>query len=186
MKAFMIGMICFMLVVVVGGVGVVGMGISTYNTNVRHEANIEKFDKDSKNTLSAYTLKIKDMAQIPDMYVNDLKSVVESTFQGRYGADGSKAVMQWIQEKNLPFDSSLYKNIQVAMEAGRNEFKLSQTKKLDICGMYDIQLNSAMSGMFSSVMGFPKKDVTKLCSIVLDTDTNRAFETGIAEKVSLK
>lgn len=172
--------------IVVPAIGFIGMYVSTSNTNTNFEANIEKFHKASQNTLSAYTLKIQDMAQIPEMYKNDLKEVINATFQGRYGKDGSKAVTQFMTENNLPFDSSMYKSLQVAMEAGRNEFKLSQDKKLDVCTGYEKQRNYVMSGFFSTMAGFPKKDVDSLCKIVLDKQTNKAFDTGEAETLKLR
>ncbi|AAQ17956.1 hypothetical protein Aeh1ORF287c [Aeromonas phage Aeh1] len=172
--------------IVVPVMGFVGMYVSTSNTNTQFESNIEKFHKASQNTLSNYTLKIRDMAQIPEMYTADLKKVIDATFQGRYGKDGSKAVTQFMTENNLQFDSSMYKSLQVAMEAGRNEFKLSQDKKLDVCAGYENQRNFVMSGFFSRMAGFPKKDVDSLCKIVLDKETNKAFETGEAETIKLR
>lgn len=187
MNKTLIAVIVFVLgLVVVTVVGFVGMYVSTSNTNTQMESNIEKFHKASQNTLSNYTLKIRDMAQIPDMYTADLKKVIDATFQGRYGKDGSKAVTQFMTENNLQFDSSMYKSLQVAMEAGRNEFKLSQDKKLDVCTGYENQLNYVMSGFMSRVAGFPKKDIDSLCKIVLDKETNEAFETGEAKTIKLR
>ena len=183
MKLILIAVLVFTL-------GIVGISVasyfSAYNTSVTYEATIDKFDKSSQNTLSAYTLKIKEMVQVPEMYVEDLKSVVSATFEGRYGSDGSRAVMQWIQEQNLQFDSSLYLNLQAAMAAGREEFKLSQDKKLDVCKDYEMYLGYAWSGFWTKMAGYPKKDIDKLCRIVLDTQTSNTFETGIAEPISLK
>lgn len=166
--------------------GFIGAYVSNSNTSTRYETNIEKFHKDSQNTLSAYTNKIRDMAQIPDMYKSDLKEIVNATFQGRYGADGSKAVFQFIKESNLNLDPKMYTNIQVAMEAGRNEFKLSQTKKLDVCGGYENQLNYVFSGFMSRLAGFPRKDIDKMCAVVLDSETNAAFESGVTSTIKLR
>ena len=186
MKGWMIGLIAVAVLVVIP----VGVSISSYigahNTGVRYEANIEKFHRETQNTLSSYTMKIKDMAQIPDMYVEDLKKVIDATFQGRYGEDGSQATMQWIKEQNLNFDSTMYTRLQQTMEAGRGEFKLSQTKKLDICGNYEIARNNFWGGMWMKFAGYPKKDIDKLCAIILDTQTNEVFETGEAQQIKIR
>lgn len=182
MKAFVITMIALFAIIL----GIGGSMVGVYNTNVSHETNILKFDKDSQNVLSAYTNKIRDMAQIPDMYRDDLSKVIEATFNGRYGADGSKAVFSMIKESNMSLDPSMYTNIQMAMEAGRNEFKQSQTKKLDACAGYRNQLNYAMSGMVSRIVGFPKIDIDKTCQVVLDKETNTAFETGETSAIKLR
>lgn len=170
--------------VVVGGF--VGSLVSQYNTLVRFENNIEKFDNASKNVRSAYTLKIKEMAQIPDMYLNDLTKVINETMEGRYGADGSKAVFQFIQEQNLPLDPKLYQSIQAEMVQGRAEFKISQDKKMDICTGYRNQLDYAYSGFVANLLGFPKKDIDKLCKIVLDSETNKVFETHEDSAIKLR
>jgi hypothetical protein len=163
-----------------------GSYISAFNSGVRYEADIEKFHKSSQNTLSSYTLKVQEMAQVPDMYKNDLKDVIEATFQGRYGKDGSKAVMQWIQESNLQFDSKLYLNLQAVMESGRDEFKLSQDRKLEICTQYEKELGFFWKGMMMSFAGYPKKDLDVICKVVLDKQTNATFESGEATVIKIK
>lgn len=175
----------FGAVLVVGAV-LFGTYISAYNSGVRYEAQIEKFHKASQNTLSNYTLKVQEMAQVPDMYKNDLKEVIDATFQGRYGKDGSKAVMQWIQEQNLQFDSKLYLNLQAVMESGRDEFKLSQDRKLEICTQYEQELGYFWKGMWMGFAGYPKKDLSTICKVVLDKQTNTTFDTGEATVIKIR
>lgn len=173
------------VILVVGGV-LFGTYVSAHNTGVRYEAQIDKFHKASQNTLSNYTLKVQEMVQVPAMYKDDLKSVIEATFQGRYGKDGSKAVMQWIQEQNLQFDSKLYLNLQAVMESGRDEFKLSQDRKLEICTQYEQELGYFWKGMWLGIAGYPKKDLDTICKVVLDKQTNATFESGEATVIKIK
>ena len=100
----------------------------------------------NKNILSSTTLKVKEMAQVPDLYAADLKKVIDANFQGRYGKDGQKAVVSFMQEHNLNLEPKMYLNIQNTMEAGRNEFKTSQTELLDKKRSYETNLNSLWSG----------------------------------------
>lgn len=186
MNKTIIGIMCAVGIMCVVGFGIVGTFVSHYNTLVRFENNIEKFDNASKNVRSAYTLKIKEMAQIPDMYLADLTKVINETMEGRYGKDGSKAVFQFIQEQNLPLDPKLYQSIQAEMVQGRAEFKISQDKKMDICTGYQNQLNYAFSGFVASMLGFPKKDIDTLCKIVLDSETNKVFETHEDSAIKLR
>lgn len=176
MKAFLIGVV---LLVVLGAVTVVGSYISAVNTGARFEANIEKFDKSSANTLSAYTLKLKEAANVPAKYVDSLKDVIKATFEGRYGAEGSKATFQWIQENNIPLDPSVYTKLQSIIDAGREEFKLSQDRKLESCAQYEVVRNVFWGGLWLNIAGYPKKDVDKLCRVVLDNTTRDKFETGV-------
>jgi len=186
MKAWVIVLLA-LVTLIFGLAGVVfGSYVSANNTSARYEANIEKFNEDSQNVLSAYTLKIKEMAQVPDMYTDALKEMISATFQGRYGENGSQATFQWIQEQNLPVDASLFTNLQAAMEAGRDEFRLSQTKKIDVCNDYKYYQKLFWSGMFVRAAGFPSPTISDSCKVILDTQTSNTFKTGIAEVISIK
>lgn len=167
--------------------GVVMMFISYANKAVFFETDIDKFDKTSQNTLSNYTLKVSEMFQVPEAYKDDLKNVIKATFEGRYGADGSKATMQWIQEQNLQFDSSLYKDLMVVMNSGRDEFKLSQDRKLEICADYTKFHATPVNKTILDVIGYPTSGVVDIkCRVVLDNQTKQTFETGIAEPLKLR
>lgn len=176
MKAFLIGLVLF-TVMCLGVVGFSYMG--AVNGGAKLEANIEKFHKSSQNTLSSYTLKLKEAAKVPEMYVESLRSVIKDTFEGRYGEGGSKATFQWIQENNIPIDPSVYTKLQVIIDAGREEFKLSQDRKLETCAQYEMERNYFWKGMWYNVAGFPKKDIDTLCKIVIDKTTSEKFESGV-------
>ncbi|WBF79544.1 hypothetical protein BNCALIDO_00155 [Aeromonas phage vB_AdhM_TS9] len=176
MKAFIIGFGLF-LVVTIGGV--FASYVSAVNTGAMFEANIEKFDKSSQNTLSNYTLKLKEAAKVPDKYVDSLKDIIKQTFEGRYGENGSQATFQWIQENNIPVDPSVYTKLQQIIDSGREEFKLSQDRKLDSCAQYEFTRNTFWKGMWLTVAGYPKKNIDTLCRIIVDSTTQAKFETGV-------
>lgn len=176
-----------LLVLVLVGIATVAISyISANNDGARMENQINQLNKDSENKLSKYTLEIGELIQVPEMYKNDLKEVITATFSGRYGPDGSKAVMQWIQERNLNFDSSLYKNIQIQISAGRKEFEIAQTRKLEQCTVYENNLAYFWKGMWLNMAGYPKRDLAKLCQVVSDTRTQASFERGTQESIKLR
>lgn len=164
---------------------VVGILLSYANKAVDYEQNINKFDRASMNTLSSYTLKVKEMAQVPDMYAEQLKSIIQATFEGRYGENGSQATFQWIQEQNLQFDPSMFIQLQTVMNSGRDEFKLSQDRKLEICTNYDILTNRPVSKFILSILGYPSEGIDTKCRIVLDQNTIDTFKSGVAEPIKL-
>jgi len=176
MKAFLIGLVVVMLLV---ATTLVGSYITGVNSGAKFEANVEKFDKASANTLSAYTMKLKEAAKVPEKYVEALQGIIKQTFEGRYGDDGSKAAFQWIKENNIPLDPSVYTKLQSIIDAGREEFKLSQDRKLEYCSQYEIARNQFWSGMWLNIAGYPKKDITKLCQVVIDKSTTDKFNTGV-------
>ena len=169
-----IGIVALILaaVVVVGGTF-----ISYYNQAVDMETSIEAQYNDNRNVLSATTTKIMEMAQVNDMYRDDLREIVEATFQGRYGDNGSQSAWQWIQEQNPQLDSSVYTNLQATIEAGRNEFKTSQTRLTDYRRQYNKLLRSAVSGFILNILGFPKIDLDKY-NIIVEGSVQERFDEG--------
>ena len=71
------------------------------NLGVQYESKLNAVWEENQVVLNTYTAKVQETAQVPDMFKNDLREIVEATFQGRYGEDGSKAVFQFIQEQNM-------------------------------------------------------------------------------------
>jgi len=175
----------FLVLVVAVGISLFMGYVSASNGGVQAESRIEQLNKDSENVLSTSTIKIKNMAQIPGMYVKDLKEIIRDTFEGRYGKDGSKAVVQFIQEQNHQVDSKLYLNIQNEMAAGQDEFRIAQSNKLTACRNYENSLGYFWQGMFLKWAGYPKKDLAKLCQVVSDDQTQEAFKTGKQKTIEL-
>lgn len=130
--------------------------VSANNYGVTVESELKAARANNKNLLAQYEQKILEAAQVPDMYKNDLKEVVSAAMQGRYGADGSKAMFQWIQENNLSFDSTLYNKIIDLVQAGRKDFEFGQTRMIDIRRGYETQLGYFWRGFWLRMAGFPK------------------------------
>lgn len=112
-----------------------------------------------ENVLAQYSQKIQEMIQVPTLYKEDIKEVIQTTMQGRYGKNGSKALFQFIKERNIDFDSSLYKSVQQAIDGGRKDFEFENTKLIDIEQEYKIALGSFYTGMWLRLAGYPKIDL---------------------------
>lgn len=179
------GWIALIIVVLVAICGI-GTVISYHNTAVRMETNIGKFDRESQNVLSNYTMKLKEKAQIPDMYKKDLGEIVDKTFKGRYGDGGSKAMFQFIKETMPNFDSSLYKDLMITMEAGRNDFRLSQSRKLDICQKYESMTLQFPASFIFGITGKGYHNVEQKCQIVVDSSTTDKFKSGVDQEIKLR
>lgn len=185
MKVFIACVVGFIGILIAGGLGVGGYFYSTYDNAVDFETQIKYQYEDLQNVKSNYTLKIQEMVQVNDIYKDDLKEIVESTFQGRYGEDGSKAMMQWIQERNIDLDPQLYRNLQITMDAGRTEFQNKQTRLLDTKRMYEKRMDQLLSGFALDLMGFPKIDMDKY-SPIIDKGVREQFESGEDKALSLR
>lgn len=164
----------------------VGSYISAYNLGNRSEQQLKAEYSDMENVLAQYSLKVKEVAQVPDMKTDDLSRVMKEAFTGRYGDGGSKAAFQWIQE-NYPgqVTDQLYVQIQQVMEAGRSKFENRQTKFIDVKRAYETNLGSFWTGTWLSIAGYPKIDLDEM-KIISSGHAKKAFETGVDEAIQLR
>ena len=173
--------------VIVSLVMIVGLSLATtyvhYNDyGATMDAQLKAEWTNNQNILSNYTLKLKEAAKVPDKYQDALKQMITATFQGRYGDNGSQATFQWIKENNLQFDASMYKQLQQIIEAGRNEFRLSQSKLIDLKGQYEAKQNMFWSGFWLRITGFPKVPLSTY-TIVIESGTTEKFKTGVDSEI---
>lgn len=164
---------------------VAGSYVTNYNYGNTAERTIEAEYENLQNILGQYSLKITEAAQIPKMQTEDLERLFNGALGARYGEDGSQAAMQWIREQNPNLDQSTYKKLQQMIEAGRDEFKNSQTRFLDTKRQYETNLGYLWKGMWLKIAGYPKIDLDAL-HIVTSQHAEKAFETGIDEGIKLR
>lgn len=156
---------------------VVGSYVSAANYGNTAEVELKAKYADNQNVYANGTQKVIEMAQVPDMYVDAVSKVTRDAIGGRYGQDGSKAVFQMLREQNPQIDPSMFIKIQQTIEAFRNEFQHSQTALLDRCATYEKQRGYVFSGFWLRLAGYPKMDITNMCTIVTTDKTAKTFET---------
>lgn len=172
--------------------GIFALYVSSANLGNRSENNIKSVWENNQNILGQYTLKIQEMAQVPDMYKNDLKEVMTSVMTARQGPNGSQATVQFFKEHNIQIDTGMYTKIQQVQEAGRNEFQANQTRLIDVKQTYRERLGAipskwflGMAGYPTIKVGYPNADIDDFKPIVA-VDTRDAFKTGVQAPVKLR
>lgn len=154
----------------------VGSYVSAKNYGVRTENGLTTKLQDNENIYAQGTQAIIEIAKVPGMYKKDLIEIVKADIQGRYGPDGSQATFQWLKERNLPIDQTMYRAIQQEIVAFRNRFEKSQREILDMRNMYQNQLGYFWSGFWLNMAGYPKIDL-KQFDIVTTDKARQTFDT---------
>ena len=159
--------------------------VTVNNKCVSYEEMLKAQMSSNKNNYDNYFKKLKEVTQVPEMYVDDLKKVYDSAIKGRYGDGGSKATWQFLKEHNPNFDASLYKKIMQVIEGGRNDFRQCQDLLLDKKKMYVVYLKTFPNSMITNMFGFPKVDLEKI-DIVTSDATEKIFETKKSDVIKLR
>lgn len=164
--------------------------ITNANYGVRAEQTLRATWENNEQILASYSLKISEIAQVPQMYRNDIKSIYKDVLKGRYGENGSQAMFQFLKEQNPQIDAGLYKAIQQAMEAGRNEFKVAQQTLIDQKRVYVTNLGYVWKGMWLGIAGYPTLNVgfqggTDDFEAITSEYAIEAFATGVDKGITL-
>ena len=183
MKALLIAVLITLGLGIAGATFLVGNYISASNYANSAEKQITYQYENNKNISSNTTLRVLEMLQIPKLYKDDLLEIVEATFQGRYGNDG-EMMMKWVQEQNIPYDSSMHTRVQQSIESGRNEFQASQTRLLAMKQSYETEMGYVVRGFFINMAGYPKINLNDY-DIIISNDTDVKFKKGVDEVLQL-
>lgn len=150
--------------------------VSAHNYANSMENQLKAAQTDAKNVYAQYGQKVMEIAQVPEMYREDLVKVVTAAIEGRYGPDGSKATFQWIQEQNPTVDPTMYIKIQQVIEAGRDNFENAQRRQIDLRRQYETALGNFWQGMWMKFAGYPKINLADF-DIVSTDRADEAFKT---------
>lgn len=166
------------LVLIFGTLGVCAVGyLSANNYAAEVEPQLKAAKENSENYLAQYGQKLGESVQVPGMATKDVVEIMTASIGGRYGPNGSQAAIQMIREQNGVVDQKLYERIQQLIESGRDEYKQSQTKMLDIKRGYETNLGYAWRGFWLRTAGFPKLNLDDYKVISTDR-AQEAFKNG--------
>jgi hypothetical protein len=170
---------------------IVGMGCTVSYIGFRQdcvsfENNISAQDKEMQNVDTEITNSLQTQGLAVGEYKDLVVGAIKAANTGRYGADGSKAMMQWIKEQNPTIDPSIFKKIMVCAESGYAKFAAAQRKKIDLCRVYRKQLEQQQQvPIWGSIVtaGFPRKPWTELERVIVSEDTAKTWQSGIKQRI---
>ena len=174
-----------MVVVLLLGLYLAFAAIGFYNTATQTENGIVAQYKQNQNNYDNYFKKLREAAQVPQMYVDDMQKMWDKVMRGRYGPNGSKAMFQWIQEHNPVVDASLYGKLQTLVEAGRNSFEADQKALIDKRREYDNYRMVFPNNVLAGFLGFPKIKLEDY-DIVTSEETAEVFKSKKSQPIRLR
>lgn len=143
--------------------------IRFYNRSVELEAAIEAQYQSNQNAYDKMWKTIRETAQVPDKYKDDFKELLVTEVPAKYGKEGSKAMFQWFQDRDLKLPQELYSQVQNVIEGNRTSFQNSQDRILDQQRAYRTHLGRFGHGFLANMGGFPRA-VTGTHAPASDTD----------------
>ena len=171
------------IVLVLGVLGLLAliaviMNFSYKNSEIRLREQITSKIEVNKSSYTKMWEIITTQANVADKYSKDFKEIYPQLISGRY-SNGGGQLMQWIQEHNPNFDTSLYKKLMRSVEAQRESFHTNQVQLQDLSREHNTLLKVFPSSLFLS--DIKPIDVPN----VINVETQKAFETGIEQKMEL-
>lgn len=167
------------VIVVLGAwFGMTFISISNQDVDMHTQFNAEV---DNNKIIYDKTWKVvKQMAGVTDQYANKFKEIYTEIMDKRYD-DNKNLLMKWIQESNPVFDASMYKDINLAIQANKAEFLRCQQKQIDLNREHENLRLKFPSNIFLSMKGCKPFEV----KLITSTRTDKAFEDGKDDDVSV-
>jgi hypothetical protein len=159
--------------------------ISFGNEANRFENSITAAYTNNQNVYDNGWKTVMEKAQVPDQYTKQLKELYTGTMTGRYGPNGSQALLQFIKEENPKLDPSMYVQIQQSVEIFHNQFSQAQTELVSRKQEYRNLYTGTTHGRFYNLIAhYPHIDLSKY-DVVTSEKTQQDFGTKKAPTLQL-
>jgi hypothetical protein len=165
---------------------VIVSAITSFNYAVAQESTIRANRDSAKNVLGQYAPMLKEAIGVTQLQADDLREVFEASNESRYGANGTSAAVQFIQEQNPQLDQSNYGRIINLIEAGRRDFRNAQEQQIDRVRAYRTGSQQFPKAVFLPMFGKPTPGFfEEFEKIVVSDHASEAYTTGIDDGVDV-
>lgn len=154
--------------------------VSVNNSEVYLRNLIHAKQQDNVSEYDNMWKKISQAAKVTRAQKTALLEIFRAHAEARGGSSGN-AVISWLKESVPSVDTTTFNNLQNIIAAGRDNFTLRQKELLDLKQKHDTLLDSFPSGVYLSMLGREKIDVT----IITSSRAQKAFETGRDDDVNI-
>jgi hypothetical protein len=138
-------------VVVVGSYFVGYLGYR--NTAQSFEMDIPAQYTETQNVYDNGWKKVVEIAQVPEMQAQQVKDVYAGVMTGRYGSNGSHALLQMLTEQNPNLGQDVYVTVQRTVEAFHDSLQASQTNLIARKQEYSKFVTATTAGIFYNWLG---------------------------------
>ena len=169
------------IVLVVVAIVLLSIGCTMWsqrNTAVKLENRVQAQYKDNQNTYDNMWKKFKELTQVTDLQAKQFKDVYMDLISGRN--QDENLLFKSVQESNPQLSTDVYIQLQREISAGRETFKNSQTKLLDIIREYN---DYVQTKMFMIILGKKPLDMDEY--IVTSDRTDDAFNEKKDDQINL-
>ncbi len=154
--------------------------ISAGNREADLRTRIEASQKANQVVYDRVWKVIQQQANVSEKYADDFRNIYKDIMDAR-NPQGQATLAKFVTESNPNFDSSLFKQLMSSIEANRRDFEQNQKSLIDIHAEHTKLFRKFPSSIFMNMLS--RKEVS--IQIVTSTRTERSFETGKDDDVSL-
>jgi hypothetical protein len=136
---------------------------------------------------------VVEVAQVPKLQEQNYKDLYDEVMKGRYGANGSQALFQFIKEQNPTLSDETYTKIQRTIETFHANFEAAQQDLIAKKQLYRILITATTASlMYNGIGGFPHIKVGIPAgaqddyAIVTSDKTQNDFKSKKAEPLKLQ
>lgn len=160
---------------------IVGMFISTSNTESRLRTTIENKLKDNTSEFDNMYKKISQVAQVSEKQMSYLKDIIISHAEARTGTGDGGSIMKWIQESVPNIDTSTMNNLQNIITSSRDSWTMRQKELIDLSREHTTMLRVFPSNVILSFLGRKEIPIT----IITSSRTENVFKTGKDDEIKV-
>lgn len=173
-------------VLALGGIGTGATFLSVRNTAVSLEQSIESQLVANKSNYDSMVKSAKEMVQVTDMYAEDFERIYKGLVEGRYAGEQAQEqlnnLFKMVHESNPNLDPTVYTTLQRELSANRKTFDNKQAMISDKIREYNTYIKKHF--IMASITNRQVMEANKY--IVTSTDTQNAFDSGVADEINLK